>query len=135
MQLTEIQRDVIEPLIMPIVTITANSTAGEKLATNISSNEAVFVHGIFSTELVLSSVSLAQLAVNNATALLATGEVAFVLPGVNILIFPIGGVVTGVWATLGFLVYGYGSFQRYQYRESYRRRKAMSSDKSYMSRI
>ncbi|KAI0150708.1 hypothetical protein GGR57DRAFT_180926 [Xylariaceae sp. FL1272] len=126
---------VIEPLVMPVVTLTANGSAGQALSTNLSSNEAVFVNGIFSKEVVLSSVSSAQLLVDESLAQLQNGKIAFVLPGVNILIFPIGGVITGFWAFVGITMYAYCSWERYNYRESYRRRKAMTSDKSYMSRI
>ncbi|KAI1267009.1 hypothetical protein F5Y18DRAFT_354217 [Xylariaceae sp. FL1019] len=126
---------VIEPLVMPVVTLTANNSAGQTLSTNLSSNEAVFVNGIFSKEVVLSSVGSAQLLVDESLAQLQNGTVAFVLPGVNILIFPIGGVITGFWAVVGITMYAYCSWERYNYRESYRRRKAMISEKSYMSRI
>jgi hypothetical protein len=120
---------------MPIFTLTATNAAGKTVSTNVSSNEAAFVNGIFSQEVVLSPFSLASLAVQNSTAELRAGSIAFVLPGVNILIFPIGLVITGFWTVAGVGAYAFGTYERYNYRESYRRRKAMAGSKSYAMRI
>ncbi|TGJ78950.1 hypothetical protein E0Z10_g9813 [Xylaria hypoxylon] len=125
----------IEPLIMPTFTLTANDATGHSISTNVSSNEAAFVNGIFSKEVVLSPFSQALLAVQNITAELESGRVAFVLPGVNLLIFPIGLVVTSFWTLLGVGAYAYGTYERYNYRETYRRRKAMAGGKAYATRI
>ncbi|KAI8626536.1 hypothetical protein F5Y19DRAFT_446015 [Xylariaceae sp. FL1651] len=125
----------IEPLVMPIFTLSAKNAAGDIVTTNVSSNEATFVNGIFSREVVLSTFSMASLSVQNATAELKAGKVAFVLPGVNILIFPVGLVFTGVWTLAGVGAYAFGTYERYNYRESYRRRKALSGSKSYATRI
>ncbi|KAI1738634.1 hypothetical protein F4680DRAFT_449748 [Xylaria scruposa] len=125
----------IEPLIMPIFTLSAKDATGQTVSTNVSSNEAAFVHGIFSKEVVLSPFGMASLAVQNITTELKAGNVAFVLPGVNLLIFPIGLVVTSFWMVLGVGVYAFGTYERYNYRESYRRRKAMAGSKSYTTRI
>ncbi|GAW24228.1 hypothetical protein ANO14919_138100 [Xylariales sp. No.14919] len=125
----------IEPLIMPTFTLTANDATGKSISTVVSSNEAAFVNGIFSKEVVLSPFSEASLAVQNITAELEAGRVAFVLPGVNLLIFPIGLVVTSFWTLLGVGAYAYGTYERYNYRETYRRRKAMAGGKAYATRI
>ncbi|KAI1809568.1 hypothetical protein GGS20DRAFT_274869 [Poronia punctata] len=128
--------DKIEPLVMPIFTLTATNAAGKAVSTNVSSTEAVFVIGIFSKDPpVLSASSTASLAMQNATERLKAGEVAFVLPGLNILIFPIGLVITGIWTIIGVGFYAFGTYERYQYRESYRRRMAMTASKSYAPRI
>ncbi|KAI0016832.1 hypothetical protein F4780DRAFT_660662 [Xylariomycetidae sp. FL0641] len=125
---------VLEPLVMPIVTLSAKNTAGQTISTNVSSNEATFVNGIFSTEVVLSDTAKASLAVQNVTDFLNNGTIAFIVPGVNLLIFPVGLVVTGFWALAGFVIYGFGTFERYGHAESYRRRKALSG-KGNMARI
>ncbi|TRX93548.1 hypothetical protein FHL15_005520 [Xylaria flabelliformis] len=125
----------IEPLIMPIFTLSAKDATGQTVTTNVSSNEAAFVNGIFSKEVVLSPFGMASLAVQNITTELKAGNVAFVLPGVNLLIFPIGLVITSFWMVLGVGVYAFGTYERYNYRESYRRRKAMAGSKSYATRI
>ncbi|KAI1125522.1 hypothetical protein F5Y10DRAFT_8372 [Nemania abortiva] len=125
----------IEPLIMPVFTLTAKDATGQSVSTTVSTNEAAFVNGIFSKEVVLSPFSLASLAVQNVTAELKAGQVAFVLPGVNLLIFPIGLVVTSFWTLVGVSAYAFGTYERYSYRETYRRRKAMAGSKSYTTRI
>ncbi|KAJ2977316.1 hypothetical protein NUW58_g7849 [Xylaria curta] len=116
----------IEPLIMPIFTLTAKDATGKTVSTNVSSNEAAFVHGIFSKEVVLSPFNLASIAVQDITEELKAGRVAFVLPGMNLLIFPVGLVITSIWMALGVGAYAFGTYERYNYRESYRRRKAMA---------
>ncbi|KAI0908303.1 hypothetical protein F4823DRAFT_500488 [Ustulina deusta] len=125
----------IEPLIMPIFTLAATDATGQTISTNVSSSEAAFVNGIFAKEVVLSTFGQASLAVQNITAELEAGRVAFVLPGVNLLIFPVGLVVTSFWILVGVAAYGYGTYERYNYRETYRRRKAMAGGKAYAARI
>jgi hypothetical protein len=109
---------------MPTVTLEAVDSNGNTVNTNVSCNDAAFVNGIFATTVVLSDTAKAQLAVDEIEAALANGTVAFVLPGVNILIFPVGLVVTGAWTLIGVVAYGIGTFQRINHRESYRRRRA-----------
>lgn len=120
---------------MPTVTLSAVNAAGQTVTTNVSSNEAVFVTGAFSNQLVLSTTAQAQIAVDQVVAGLANGTVAFVLPGVNLLIFPVGLIVAGIWFTIGILVIGFGFFERVQYRESYRRRAAFASKGNMNKRI
>ncbi|KAI0481971.1 hypothetical protein GGR56DRAFT_669896 [Xylariaceae sp. FL0804] len=121
----------IEPLIMPTVTLSAKNTAGQTVRTQVAANQAVFVNGVFSQDVVLSDFAKATLAVQNVTDALSNGTIAFIVPGVNLLIFPVGLVVTGVWALLGFAAYGFGSYERYGHAESYKRRMAMSSKATY----
>lgn len=109
---------------MPTVTLTGKNLAGQQVSTNVSSNEAAFVNGIFSTEVVMSDFSIASLAVDTITAQMHNGTVAFVLPGVNILIFPVGLVLTSIWLVIGVGFYAFGTYERYSYRDTYRSRKA-----------
>lgn len=109
----------IEALVMPKVTLSAR-----RATATVSANEAAFINGVFSREVVMSDFGLAQLAVDNITAQYQAGDVAFILPGVNILIFPIGLIITSIWTVLGFAAYGFGTYERYAYRDAYRRRKA-----------
>ena len=109
----------VEALVMPQVTLSARG-----VSTTVSPNTAAFINGVFSKEVVMSDFGFAQKAVEEITAKLQDGEVAFVLPGVNILIFPIGLIVTSIWLAIGLAFYGFGTYERYAYRDSYRRRKA-----------
>jgi len=113
---------------MPVLTLTGKNATGAVISTNVSSNEAAFVTGVFSNQIVMSDFAVAQAAVYLVTEQLNNGTVAFILPGVNILIFPVGLVVTGTWMVLFCLAYGYGTFNRIQYAESFKRRSAMASN-------
>lgn len=112
---------------MPTVTLSATNSNGARVSTNVSSNEAVFLVGEFSNQTPLSTTAQAQIAVDEVVAGLANNTVAFVLPGVNLLIFPIGLIIASIWFTLGLLVIGFGFFERVSYREAYRRNAAIAT--------
>ncbi|KAI0007657.1 hypothetical protein F4779DRAFT_628963 [Xylariaceae sp. FL0662B] len=126
---------VLEALVMPTVTLTGKNGGGQTVSTNVSSNEAAFVNGIFSDEVVMSDFAIASLAVENVTQQLKNGEVAFVLPGAQIMIFPIGLIITSIWLGLGVGFYGFGTYERYRFRDSYRSRKARVMGTPYSARI
>jgi len=110
---------------MPVVTLKATNANGQVVTTNVSSNEAAFVAGEFSRDVVMSNFRLAELAVEAEVALLKNGTVAFVLPGVELMIFPIGLIITSVWLVLGVGAYGMGTYARYNFREAHKRRIAV----------
>lgn len=110
---------------MPIVTLKATDANGLAVSTTVSSNEAAFVAGEFSREVFMSNFTMAELAVESNIALLKNGTIAFVLPGTQLMIFPIGLVITSVWLVLGVAVYGMGTYARYNFREAHRRRMAV----------
>lgn len=111
---------------MPTVTLSAANAGGQTVSTNVSSNEASFLVGALSDIVVLSETAKAQIAVDQVVQGLANGTVAFVLPGVNLLIFPIGLVITGAWTAIGMVVIGIGFFERVQHREMYRKSAAIA---------
>lgn len=115
---------------MPVLTLTAETDDGNTVATNVSSNEAVFVTGVFSQEVVMSDFARASAAVDEVVAQMKNGTVAFVLPGVQLMIYPIGLIITGTWLVLGLLAYGIGTYDRIRFAESYRRRLARAMDTS-----
>lgn len=119
---------------MPIVTLKATNNDGQQVSTNVSSNEASFVTGEFSSDVDTSTFGAAQLAVDAEVAALLNGTVAFVLPGVQLMIFPIGLIITGTWLVVGVTVYGMGTFARYNFREAHRRR-VRTVQKGGMARI
>ncbi|RFU74336.1 hypothetical protein TARUN_7963 [Trichoderma arundinaceum] len=112
----------LEALVMPTLTLSAVTPSGAQISSNVSLNEASFLVGVFSKDIILSDFAAAQLAVAQQQADLKNGTVAFVLPGVNLMIFPIGLVITSVWLFIGLLAYGYGTYQRIQYVTAYKRR-------------
>lgn len=106
---------------MPTVTLTGMNMAGQTVTTNVSSNEAAFVTGVFSKEIIMSPAALAQKAVDELVLGVENGTVPFVLPGVHILIFPVGLVITCVWLAIGAAFIGFGTYERANYRRQYRR--------------
>ncbi|KAK3986004.1 hypothetical protein QBC44DRAFT_145207 [Cladorrhinum sp. PSN332] len=124
----------LQALVMPVVTLSATNGGGQQVSTNVSMNEAAFVAGVFSQEVVMSTFRQAELAVEEEMERLKNGETAFVLPGVQILIFPIGLIITSIWTVLGCAAYAYGTFARYNFREQHRRMVARV-EKGGMARI
>jgi hypothetical protein len=88
--------------------------------TTLASGEATFVSGIFAQTATVSKTAVKS----PIQTLVVASNAPFVVPGLHILIFPIGGIVTGVWTVLLLSTIGYGTFGRMQFRESYRRRAA-----------
>lgn len=125
--LIEQPRAALEAVVLPTVTLSALNKAGKTVSTNVTTNEAAFLVGVFSDVVILSDTAHAQIAVDQVVAGLANGTVAFVLPGVNLLIFPIGLVITGSWFVIGLVVIGFGFFERVQHREAYRKTVALAS--------
>lgn len=112
---------------MPVLTLTAEKDDGQKVSTTVSSNEAVFVTGVFSREIVMSDFSLAHNAVDEIVKQLNNGTVAFVMPGTQIMVYPIGLIITGSWFVIFAVAYGVGTYDRMRFAESYRRKSARAT--------
>jgi hypothetical protein len=120
----------LQKVLVPVVTLSAVNATGQTVTANLSSNEATFVNGVFATQVVPTK---SQVIAPIQTLVVASGA-PFVVPGLNILIFPIGGIITGTWAVLLIATIGYGTVGRMQFREQYRRRTARAN-KGNMARI
>ncbi|KAJ3521970.1 hypothetical protein NM208_g13060 [Fusarium decemcellulare] len=70
----------LEGLIMPILTLTAKNSTGSTIRTNVSINEAAFLTGVFSRDVVMSDFSMAQAAVDEQVAGLKNGTCRFRAP-------------------------------------------------------
>ena len=121
---SNLDSDTVEAAVMPVVTLSATNSAGQTVGTNVSANEAAFVAGVFSDAVILSTMAQAQLAVNDIVNGLHNNTIAFVLPGKQLLIFPVGLIVTLVWLFLGLIAVGFGTVQRVNFRERFRRQRA-----------
>ncbi|KAL2163959.1 hypothetical protein VTH06DRAFT_3172 [Thermothelomyces fergusii] len=130
----KVTRAKLEAWVMPVVTLKALDATGKEVKTIVSTNEAAFVAGEFANDQVMTNQRLAELAVEKMVAGLENGTVAFVLPGVQIMIFPIGLIITSTWLALGLAAYGFGTYERYNFREAHRRRVALAQ-KGAMPRI
>ncbi|KAF5006051.1 hypothetical protein FDECE_7563 [Fusarium decemcellulare] len=116
----------LEGLIMPILTLTAKNSTGSTIRTNVSINEAAFLTGVFSRDVVMSDFSMAQAAVDEQVAGLKNGTVAFVLPGVQLMVFPIGLIITSIWLVIFVAAVGFGTYERFNYAEMYKRRQQVA---------
>ncbi|AEO58249.1 hypothetical protein MYCTH_2305448 [Thermothelomyces thermophilus ATCC 42464] len=130
----KVTRAQLEAWVMPVVTLKAIDGTGKEVKTLVSTNEAAFVVGEFANDQVMTNQRLAELAVEKMVAGLENGTVAFVLPGVQLLIFPIGLIITSIWLALGLAAYGFGTYERYNFREAHKRRVALAQ-KGGMPRI
>jgi hypothetical protein len=119
---------------MPTVTLKAVNANGLQVSTNVSGNEAAFITGVFSQDVVMSNLRLAELSVEAEMAGLRNGTVAFVLPGVQLMVLPIGLIITSAWLVIGLAAYGFGTYERYNFREAHKRRMAVAQ-KASMARI
>lgn len=115
-----------QKLLTPLVTLSRTLADGTTINTTLTSAQSSFVNGVFAQE--AQVIPSATYDPPLQTLVVADGE-TFVLPGVNIMIFPIGAVITGVWALLFTATIAYGTHGRMRFREMYRRRKAMLEKK------
>lgn len=72
----------------------------------------------------MSDFSAAAAAVNAEVDQLHNGTIGFILPGQQIMVFPIGTIIMAIWLVLGLAAYGWGTFERIDYAETYKRRMA-----------
>lgn len=111
----------LQPLLVPQIDLAArNPVTGRDVETTLSSQEASFVNGIFSRAGNAPTNADPQAAASASAAVASAAP--FVVPGTALAFFPIGLVVTSVWAFFFFLAVGFGTYGRIQYRDQYRRR-------------
>ncbi|KHN99377.1 uncharacterized protein MAM_03075 [Metarhizium album ARSEF 1941] len=114
----------LQAVVIPTFTLTGTNSSGGSVQATISMNEALFLRGVFSKSVVMSDFSAAQAAVTTQLNLLHNGTIAFILPGTQIMIFPIGAIITAAWLVLGLVAYGWGTYERMSYAEDYKRKQA-----------
>lgn len=115
-------RSAFEALTLPTLTLSGTNSSGAQVTSEVSLNEASFLTGVFSDHVIQSDFAAAQAAVNDQLAALANGTVAFVLPGTQVMILPIGSIITSIWLVVGLTAYGVGTFQRMHYAAAFRER-------------
>jgi hypothetical protein len=107
-------------LLIPSIQLSAEKAGSPKASANLTSASMIFfVSGVFEGQ----SASGAAAAVPTAAAAAALAAAAFTLPGTTLGIFPVGLVITSIWALLFFAVVGYGTWERIQFRDQFRQRK------------
>ncbi|CAL3965574.1 hypothetical protein PZA11_002490 [Diplocarpon coronariae] len=110
----------LQKVLVPTVTLTGQTSTGASVNTSLSSSEATFVNGVFSRVL---SPTQSKVTPPIQTLVVAADQ-PFVVPGLNILIFPIGLVITSVWTLLFVGTIAYGTVGRMQFRDQFRRKSA-----------
>jgi hypothetical protein len=83
---TDLIRTVLQKILVPTVTLTGQGATGQTVNTTLSNDQATFVSGVFAAA-VTPTKSRVQPPIQ--TLVVASGS-PFVVPGLNILIFPIG---------------------------------------------
>jgi hypothetical protein len=107
-------------LVIPSIQLSADEGPDPKASANLTSSSMVFfVSGVFEGQ----SASGAAAAIPSAATDAAMKAAAFVLPGTTLGAFPVGLIITSIWALLFFAVVGYGTWGRVQFREQFRQRK------------
>ncbi|KAG5980282.1 hypothetical protein E4U55_004188 [Claviceps digitariae] len=118
----------LQQVLIPTLTLSAPTPRGPNIQTNVSLNEASFLTGVFSKSVILSDFAAARAAVSAQLSGLHNGTVAFVLPGVQLMIFPTGTIIVSVWLALGLAAFGFGTYERISYAEMHKRRVARARE-------
>lgn len=101
-----------------------------KVNASLADGEATFVSGVFAQPIIASKTAVQP----PMQTLVVASDAPFIVPGLHILIFPIGAIITGIWTVLFIGTIAYGTFGRMQFRDQYRRRFARA-EKGDMARI
>lgn len=107
-------------LLIPTIALSADKGEGSMASTNLTSAAMVFfVSGVFEGQ----SASGAAAAEPSAAAAAATNAAEFSLPGTTLGIFPVGLIITSIWALIFLGAVGYGTWGRIQFRDQFRQRR------------
>lgn len=105
-------------LLIPTITLSGTTKDGKAVTTTVMSKDTSLVHGAFADDQTKASSSTSA---PNPSGTAAPKQ-SFVLPGKTLGIFPVGFVITGVWAVLFVAIVGAGTVDRIRFRDTYRRR-------------
>ncbi|VDB86314.1 Bgt-3757 [Blumeria graminis f. sp. tritici] len=119
----------LQKVLIPMVTISALDVTGATINTSLSKDEITFVNGVFSGSVLPTKATLAP----PIQTLVVSKDAAFIVPGLNILIFPIGLIITGLWTIAFVSTVSYGTFRRTQHRDEFREKSFSSSRDGLMS--
>ncbi|KAE8451620.1 hypothetical protein EG329_003077 [Mollisiaceae sp. DMI_Dod_QoI] len=120
----------LQKVLVPVVTLTGTDGTGASVNTSLSSDEATFVSGVFAAQVTPTKSQVSP----PIQTLVVASDAPFVVPGLNILIVPIGLIITSIWTVLFVGTIAYGTVGRMQFREHYRRRAARA-EKGDLARI
>ncbi|CCU75499.1 hypothetical protein BGHDH14_bgh06275 [Blumeria hordei DH14] len=109
----------LQKVLVPMVTLSALDTTGATLNASLSNDEITFVNGVFAGPVLPTKATLAP----PIQTLVVGKDAPFVVPGLNLLIFPIGLIITGIWVIAFVSTIGYGTMRRIQHRDEFRENK------------
>lgn len=115
---------------MPSIFVQATNPSGMMLNASLSSMQASFVAGVFSTQPAVMTdpkTILGKPAVELMAAQ-AGSPTPFVVPGLSLGVEPVGLIVTGIWTLIFTVAVGLGTLGRIQFREQYRRQLKTQRD-------
>ncbi|KAH8705931.1 hypothetical protein BGW36DRAFT_422459 [Talaromyces proteolyticus] len=107
-------------LMVPAITLSATTNTGTVANTSLASDMISYVAGQLTQGNGAPTNITTPEAVTMATAIAASASV-FVLPGTNIMVAPVGLIITCIWSGLLIAAVGAGTIGRFQYRMQYRR--------------
>ncbi|KAM5437169.1 hypothetical protein MferCBS31731_005586 [Microsporum ferrugineum] len=123
-------------LLLPNISITTNSPSQPDtlIQTNIAPDTLSYTAGYLANGTHLPyNITTGEAKTQLKYIILASLE--YEIPGMSLGIFPMGLIVTGVWAGLFIAIVGYGTYERKQYRDFHERRlKYAASTRGYGNR-
>lgn len=146
------RRDDLRTLLIPNITISVPSSDDvDSTSTTLSSDTLSYLTGLFtSTSDTNSLFTPSFFSSSSSTAAGSTTDpprainitlpvaaaklpdilrsaTAFVMPGKTLAVFPLGLILTCIWAGIFLVVVGWGTVSRWRFRGHYRRRRAMEA--------
>lgn len=119
----------LQKVLVPTISLSAIDTTGVAVNTSLSDDEATFVNGVFADQIVPTKAQLAP----PIQTLVVAPDAPFVVPGLTILIFPMGLIITGLWTILFITTIAVGTFGRMQYRDQFRQAKQREAKGSFQT--
>lgn len=108
-------------MLTPVVTLSGQTSSGATAKTNLSSKEAAFVAGTFSKAETSTTFVAPDPPIQT---LVVAADAPFIVPGTYIMIFPLGGIITGLWTIMFIATVAWGTIGRIQFRDQFRSRSA-----------
>lgn len=108
-------RTTIHLALVPNLTVSGDAQDGTTLTTQLSTDDASFVNGLFTNYSAMNQTS-------SFSASFVADEESSVRMGNTLAIFPVGLILTSIWTLLLLMIMGYGTMSKIRARDSYRRR-------------
>ncbi|OKL61732.1 hypothetical protein UA08_03065 [Talaromyces atroroseus] len=121
LQFSKLTDSDLRALMIPSISLGATSPSGGTVDTSLASDTLSYVAGEFTQPDGTATNITTPEAITLSSPIIASASV-FVLPGTHIKVYPVGLIITCIWAGLLFIAVGAGTIGRYQFRVNYRKR-------------